>query len=483
MSASPPAASYRKTSNFIERMRNAKKQKRYDPYSRPSSSPKKAGRTIAPLQHEEVSAGLTPEEELEQLERREKDRKVQEAEDRYLRRETLRRLGRPVQDDEEMSDSAAEASCEKGKGRAADAQDMEDSMQEDRVGSTTPPDSPPPQQARSIFKASGTPLFQFQNTAPKPAATGAGVEKTASADQSPVDKPLFSFGPTALFGEADSDKENMSQPAPSPPPAAAGAPAAVAPAAAAVAPAPVAATAPVAGIFGEKQSGGFGVSEAGSSSSSSMSPMRQRFDKFKPRVSSGLRESATIEKENEHDKENPSDNTANGNGNGYSYNYNIANHAGTNTNNGEGSSSSGAAQGKAGKAAFGTQVVPKQPSQFSSSSSALREVGRNSTTGTAVKIDVRAKIAAVSILSFLLFLLLLPSSHSLLTEMQLPVRDLSPIAAWPISLEVMKGGSSDAKMMSEYVSTAFAASSSEGWLTGWAVGELFGAARGKIERI
>lgn len=65
----------------------------------------------------------------------------------------------------------------------------------------------------------------------------------------------------------------------------------------------------------------------------------------------------------------------------------------------------------------------------------------------------------------------------------MPVKDLSPIAAWPISLEVMKGGSSDAKTMSEYVSTAFVASSSEGWLTGWAVGELFGAARGKIERI
>jgi hypothetical protein len=96
---------------------------------------------------------------------------------------------------------------------------------------------------------------------------------------------------------------------------------------------------------------------------------RQRFDKFKPRVSSGLRESATIEKENEHDKENPSENT----------------------NNGEGSSSSA----KPGKATFGTQVVPKPASQVGSSG-ALREVGRNSPVGTGVKVDVRAKIAAVS---------------------------------------------------------------------------------------
>ncbi|KAF8541214.1 hypothetical protein BDD12DRAFT_878974 [Trichophaea hybrida] len=420
----PPPVSYRKPSNFIERMRNAKKQKRYDPYSRPSATPRKVAGSFAAQPFEEMTKDLTPEEELELLERREKDRKVQEAEDRYLRRETLRRLGRSVED-EEMSDTP-NVSSKKGKGKEAtveDSPEMEDGMEGDRSGSTTPPNSPPRQSSgSSLFsKPAGAPLFQFQNIAPKPAPT---VEKKAPAESAPIDKPVFSFTSTNSFGEPDNDKENISQPPPPPVMSHRELPSPPVPA-----PTPPSLNG---GLFAEKQPiGGFGISDAPIVQHAPLvSPMsRQRFDKFKPRVSSGLRESATIEKENEHDKENPSENT----------------------NNGEGSSSSA----KPGKAAFGTQVVPKPASQVSSSG-ALREVGRNSPVGTGVKVDVRAKIAA------------------------LPVKDLSPIASWPISLEVLSAGV-DMKVQ-EYVKTAFAASSQEQWLQDWA-NEIFGAAREKVQRL
>jgi len=445
MIPAPPAVSYRKPSNFIERMRNAKKQKRYDPYSRPSSTPRKIGGSFTAQPFEEMTKDLTPEEELELLERREKDRKVQEAEDRYLRRETLRRLGRPVED-EEMSDTP-DVPSKKGKEKAAtveDFQEMEDGMEGDRSGSTTPPDSPPQQSSgSSLFsKPTGAPLFQFQNIAPKPAPP---VEKKAPAEIAPIDKPVFSFTSTTTFGEPDSDKENISQPPPPPVMSHRELPSPPVPA-----PTPPSLNG---GLFAEKQPiGGFGISDAPivqhSPLVSPMSPMsRQRFDKFKPRVSSGLRESATIEKENEHDKENPSENT----------------------NNGEGSSSSA----KPGKATFGTQVVPKPASQVGSSG-ALREVGRNSPVGTGVKVDVRAKIAAVSFSSIHRF------GCVVLTGMQLPVKDLSPIAAWPINLEVLSAGI-DMKVQ-DYVKTAFTASSQEQWLKDWA-DEIFGAAREKVERL
>ncbi|KAA8911034.1 hypothetical protein FN846DRAFT_937077 [Sphaerosporella brunnea] len=379
--APPPVQSFRKPSNFIARMRGVTKD-RYRPYGRPSASPVKA--TITHL--EKIPKNMPPTEILEILEQRERDRKVQEMEDRYIRRETLKKAGLPVED-EEMSETHEE-SANKGKGKGkvamnASVEDM-DEDEEEQSGTTTPPESPPQKQV-GLFKElspskPSQPLFQFKPIAPKPPLS---PEKKAAPTLNGADKPAFSFSSAASFGseQEDNDKENMSNPPPPPNMSHRGLPA---PPASALA-LPSSGTS----LFADKQPvGGFGISEAPTSPTMS----RQRFDKFKPRVSSGLRESATIEKENEQDKENPSDRE----------------------NNGE------EAPAKPGKVSFGTQVTQKP-----AAAGALREVGRNAPVSTGIKFDVRAKIAAVGHL-------LPPLSSGIGADVaQLPVRDLSPIVAWP----------------------------------------------------
>lgn len=432
MLPTPPVPSYRKPSNFIERMRNAKSKKRYDPYSRPSSSPRK-GAPPGPAKTEEVIKDLSPEEQLELLERREKDRKVQEAEDRYLRRETLRRLGRPVED-EDMSDTPADTPT-KSKARAATVEDMEEDTEFQR--SSTPPDSPP-QKSASLFKTGGAPLFQFPNTAPKPTFTSTSEKKSASESDT-TDKPQFLFGTNPSFGgDSDNDKENVHNPPPPPTMSHRELPSPPIPA-----PAPPAING---GLFGGKQPiGGFGISEAPAPPSySPVSPVpRQRFDKFKPRVSSGLRESATIEKENEHDKENPTD---------------------FNSTNGEESS------GKASKAPFGAQAAAKPT--LSPSGGALREAGPNAVVGSGVKFDVRSKIATVGFLQ--------NGGRCLegmaLTVAQLPVKELCQIMAWPGAKVVVAGDAA----MRQAVRDAWSAQ--EGWMGEWA-DDVFGGARSKVAMI
>jgi len=159
---------------------------------------------------------------------------------------------------------------------------------------------------------------------------------------------------------------------------------------------------------------------------------RQRFDKFKPRVSSGLRESATIEKENMHDKENPSENP-----------FNLQ---------GDGAAPPSSPGGKPSKAAFGTQIASKPSTQISSSS-ALREVGGNAPAGTGVKVDIGGKIAA------------------------LPVKELSALVAWP-GVEMYT--TADTRIQAA-VRAAWQVEERE-WLEDWANG-VFGRARDMVARV
>jgi hypothetical protein len=376
-----PAApeAFRKPSNFIQRMRDAKKTKRYDPYSRPSVTTFR-GVTATRLAAE--GGKLTAEEELELHERREKDRRVQEAEDRYIRLAALRKLGRPVEDEEMEDKGPTPNNNEKAvtieevqdeesnnNGMAATTGEVQDeNMDADKSGSTTPPISPPQKSSEPLFQnlseSASQPLFQDLST-------------TAPADKKDdVTPPSWSFSTVSSFNsnagsfksdissftEPDSDKENVQSPPPPPTMSHRELPSN----------APIAAPPPVmesTNLFSEKQPiGGFGI--GGGHSVDSMPPpaapsARQRFDKFKPRVSSSLRESSTIDKENDNDKENPT------------------------ASNTEGSSSA-----KSSKAAFGTQVVYK-PST-GAGTGALREVESNAPVQSAIKVDLRAKVAAVS---------------------------------------------------------------------------------------
>ena len=413
MLPTPPAPSYRKPSHFIERMRNAKTKKRYDPYSRPSASPRK-GMPLVQQGVEDNLKDLSPEDQLELLERREKDRKVQEAEDRYLRRETLRRLGRPVED-EDMSDTPTDTPT-KIKTKEASVEGMDEDNE--FPPSSTPPDSPP-QKSAQLFKNTGAPLFQFQNTAPK-------LSFAATSDK--PEKSTF-FNPTPSFGgETDGDKENVQNPPPPPVMSHRELPSPPIPA-----PAPPAING---GLFGaEKQPiGGFGITDAPAQSYQPVSPVpRQRFDKFRPRVSSGLRETATIEKENDHDKENATD---------------------------SGSNSEGAS------AKFAAAKATVSPS-----SGALREMGQNVPTGAGIKIDVRGKLAAVS------FPQMGGAENVKLTRiLQLPVGELSQLVAWPSVQIVMAGDAA----MQQAVRSAWSAQ--VGWMGEWA-DDVFGAAREKVTRI
>jgi len=440
----PPAAvvSYRKPSNFIARMRGETKRGRFDPYSRPPSArKKKAPVAILP---EEITKDLTPEEELELLERREKDRKVQEAEDRYLRREALRRMGKPVED-EEMSDTPTEPKKVKGKGKVATVDDMDEDEVDRAQTSNTPPDSPPRKQnpapiIQDLAPHSSPPLFQFAPAA-RPTLTS---EKRGPAELNSGER--YS-GFVSLFPpETDSDKENVHNPPPPPTMSHRELPAVPIPA-----PAP-----PASGtsLFPEKQPvGGFGISEGPVLQPNPVSPSmtRQRFDKFKPRVSSGLRESATVEKENMHDKENPSENP-----------FNL---------HGDGAASPPSPGGKPPKAAFGTQIAPKPSTQISSSS-ALREVGGNAPAGTGVKVDIGGKIAAVCPHPTL------DSWHASLTMVeQLPVKELSALVAWP-GVEMYT--TADTRIQAA-VRAAWQVEERE-WLGDWANG-VFGGARDMVARV
>jgi hypothetical protein len=430
--APPPVTSFRKPSNFIARMRGVTKD-RYRPYGRPSASPMKHG-SIEATRLEKLPKNLPPNEVLEILEQRERDRKVQEAEDRYIKRETLKKAGLPFEDSEMSGTDEEPVRKDKGKGKAATVEDM-DEEEEDRSSTNTPPGSPPPK-TNNLFQdmsPSKAPLFQFKPIAPKPPTS----PEKKPADRNIADKPAFSFGAPPLFGaeQEDHDKENISaQPPPSPAMSHRELPAPAAPAF----PPPPSSTS----LFGDKPQpiGGFGIAEPPQfQPPASPSTTRQRFDKFKPRISSGLRESATIEKENEQqDKENPTE------------------------NGGEGSSS------KPGKMAFGTSTTEAVQQK---ATGALREVGRNAAVGTGVKVDVRAKIAAVGHL--------LPDIADIgADEMrQLPVKDLSPIVAWP-AVEVFTLG--DPKMQ-EAVRKAWNAEELS-WLQEWS-GAVFGEARQQVARV
>ncbi|PWW74737.1 hypothetical protein C7212DRAFT_365236 [Tuber magnatum] len=288
-SASPavtPSSSFHRPSNFIERMKSAKRTNRYDPYSRPrGASTHGKKRSPEPSEPKE----LTAEEELELLKRREKERKVQEAEDRYLKREIRKKLGQedPEQDgdgDSEMSDTDTSFL----------QPSVEEVLDEGEPPTGAPPVSPAPRSpARQSAPATPTPTgsppaFLFGNPSP-PSATTA---PTPAA-------PEPATAPTTWSFSSDSDKENISS-GPPPPPTMSHA----------QLPAPLTTSSHPPSIAGgllgtsPQPAGGFGLGL--SKESTPLNRQRNAAEKFKPHISSGLRESSTVdeEKENENDIEN-----------------------------------------------------------------------------------------------------------------------------------------------------------------------------------
>ncbi|KAG0137840.1 hypothetical protein HOY82DRAFT_317323 [Tuber indicum] len=359
-SASPTttqSSSFHRPSNFIERMKSAKRTNRYDPYSRPKGTTSRRKKRSPELSE---PMELTAEEELELLKRREKERKVQEAEDRYLKREIRKKLGQedPEQDgdgDSEMSDT--------------DTSSLQPSMEEvpdegdppERAPSPLPPKSPVKQ---SVPSPSTTPIrpvptFLFGNSSPS--STTTTTTTTTPVAPEPVTAPTWSFS-------SDSDKENISS-GPPPPPTMSHA----------QLPAPLTTSshppAIAGGLLGTspQPAGGFGLGLP--KESTPLNRQRSAAEKFKPHVSSGLRESSTVdeEKENENDMENKKP----------SLGYDKENAPSSSSGKLGGPSSGGIGGGPALQSVF-------KPSGALKENSGVLNLGKSD-----VKVDLRAKIEAV----------------------------------------------------------------------------------------
>lgn len=293
-SATPAAdagSSFHKPSNFIERMRTAKSNHRYDPYSRPTS--RLARGNVLRTESEET---LTAEQELEILIQRERDRKVQEAEDRYLKREIKRKLGQLDDDGDEEMSPENEPSTNRNP-TVEDAPDHGDERVQEQVGTATPPPKSPVKQKRRDSAAPAPvgplPNFLFGETpAPAPASLSPPSPAPAGLDITAGGAPP----PTSWSFSSDSDKENISS-GPPPPPTMSHA----------QLPAPLATSsqppAVAGGLFSTapQPAGGFGLGLP--KESPAVGRQRSQAEKFKPVNPSGLRESSTVdeEKENEMD--------------------------------------------------------------------------------------------------------------------------------------------------------------------------------------
>ncbi|CUS15629.1 unnamed protein product [Tuber aestivum] len=289
-SASPtvtPSSSLHRPSNFIERMKSAKRTNRYDPYSRPKGTSSRGKRRSSELSEPKE---LTAEEELELLKRREKERKVQEAEDRYLKREIRRKLGQ--EDPEQDGDGDSEMSDTDTSFQQPSVEEVPDEGEPPIVAPPAPPASNSP--IRQSIPTPSTPptgpapTFLFGNLSPSPTTPTA----TPAA-------PEPATAPTTWSFSSDSDKENISS-GPPPPPTMSHA----------QLPTPLTTSSHPPSIAGgllgtsPQPAGGFGLGLP--KESTPLNRQRSAAEKFKPHISSGLRESSTVdeEKENENDIEN-----------------------------------------------------------------------------------------------------------------------------------------------------------------------------------
>ncbi|RPA98516.1 hypothetical protein L873DRAFT_1808148 [Choiromyces venosus 120613-1] len=393
-----PGSSYHRPSNFIERMKSAKRSNRYDPYSRPKGTSSRAKKT-SPEPSEPTE--LTAEEELELLERREKERKVQEAEDRYLKREIRKKLGQeePEQDgdgDSEMSDTET----------SSQQPSVEEVVDEGEPSERSPPASPAPKSPvkQSVPTPSSpptgpAPTFLFGNPSSPPPTT---TTTTAPAAPEPA------AAPTTWSFSSDSDKENISS-GPPPPPTMSHA---QLPAPLTTSSHPPAIAGGLLGTYHHQPDGGFGLGLGLPKESTPLNRQRSAAEKFKPHVSSGLRESSTVdeEKENEKDVENKRP---------LSFGYDKENASSSSSSGGKlGGSSSGGGVG----GGLTMQSVFK-------TSGALKENERVLNLGKSdAKVDLRAKIEAVCSLPFLSFI---GTEHGTNVISQLQPKQLECGVSWP----------------------------------------------------
>lgn len=403
-----PPASLRKSSNFLERMKTGKSSTRYGPYPRASRSITPQAVSPTEVEQPEELYDMSPEEALEQLKQRKRARKVQEAEDRYARRQLMARLGR----EGELSDSDSEVERKRKVQRQGRMKDIatspikqarrtittgagEDADMDD--GSTTPPSTPP--------KIGGGGLFGNALYSKPPPVLGYGTSTSTSTGTGPD----------------DADKENnLSGPPPPPSPSHRQLPDPSSNfSAPSIPPAP-------SQLFPEKPQpvGGFGISDPAPAPPSALA----RFDKHKPRVSSSLRNeaSAANKEADEAAKENatPGASTTTTAPNPFAKSSKAPFGSSTMTSTSSGS----------------TQTTSTSAGGIFGSGGALREVESNAFMGPGdkpVKIDMRAKIAAVSF-----------SHCSKLRDVdidcvkQMPVQNLSVLFQWP-TVEVFQASIKD----------------------------------------
>lgn len=377
--ALPAVSSLHKPNNFIERMRSAKKTHRYDPYARRTSQKKEKIQLTVEEEKE-----LTPAEKLELLKQRQKERKIAALEDKYEMREALRAMGQVPDDDEQMTDSDSERRPkDKGKGlegspsvstsiNQATVEDIAEETPEDTsitklpIAPSSPPKSPIKKARESPQSMPSRNLFEASAPAPSfllagDADTGPGF--TISDAPPPAEIPPISLTTpsTWSFGSDSSDKENISA-GPPPPPTMSHA----------QLPAPLTSSVqpPAVSLFGSQPTGGFGLGAP--KESTAVGRQRSQAEKFKPMVSSSLRESRTAadydDKENQSEKEDKE-------------------------NSGEGSKKGGETELKK----KGLMLQQAQGSNVFAQKGLKENAGVINVGKSDVKVDVRAKIEAVSL--------------------------------------------------------------------------------------
>lgn len=405
----PAVSSLHKPNNFIERMRTAKKSHRYDPYARRTTAKEKIQLT------QDEGKELAPEEKLKLLKQRQKERKIAELEDKYEMREALKAMGQPVPDeDEQMPDSDTEQGTkDKGKGRERSLSvsrplnpTVEDVAEDGSptkalaIAPSSPPKSPIKKVQRESPKAMPSRNL-FEPSAPAPSFLLSGDTsdepfKISTAPPPPeIPNINFNGSPSSWsFSSDSSDKENISS-APPPPPTMSHAQL--------PAPLTVSSQPPVVagGLFGstapQQPAGGFGLGPP--KEPTAVGRQRSQAEKFKPMRSSSLRESRSVADEDEKENEPEKDKE----------------------NAGESSKKGSETELKKGltQQAQGSQNVFTKP--------ALKEnVGVLNLGKSDVKVDIRAKVEAVSVILFV------PSRQFSNGFIQVPSKQLSTSIVWPL---------------------------------------------------
>lgn len=421
-----PVSAFRKPSNFIERMRSTRRTDRYNPYSRGGSArktPQKGASILSTGSPTNGSRELTAEEELERIEKRERDRRVQEQEDKYMKREVLRKLGKPVDDDETL-----EVGKDSVMKEFPPSPVVEEVTDEDEVT------LPMPQQKQKQKQKVKTPAKRH----PAVDTPGAGLVKETAPQilfghKSPAPVPTFlsssppsAQGPDAMqgsFSSSDSEKENRtapsrvatqsqspipSQPPPPPSPSHRHLPTPSAPLEPSIQPPPI--SGGPSGIFSAPApaspvaSPSSPINFAGGLRRGSVPGM-----KHQPRVPSSLSHVENLSHEKENDE----------------------NSVPSMMKGGSSSSSSSAQQPHPGDAPEKQRAaIAKATGTPSSGFAGARLMERQSNEGRpGIKVDVRAKVAAVSFdTCFITFVCSVTDEYLL----QLPTSDIiSEIIQWP----------------------------------------------------